>query len=505
MSTRSPSFARSAAINLAGTIFPLVVAVVAIPVTVRALGPEQFGLLAFAWVIFAYSTILDLGVSRAVTRYAAEAIVADDSQRISEIAWNALVANSALGFLGALLFLALGPILTAALNVPANLAASALQGMFVLAAAIPVTLVMTTFRALLEANHRFDLVNLVAAPSSALLYLISAVAAHAGFDVPFILLLILVTRIGSSAAFAFLCQSVFPSLRVRRVDGRALRELLAYGGWVTVSGIAGTIFAYTDRILVAFFRGVGALTYYAVPYEIVARVWLIPTAISTVLFPAFSAMDNHSPRAPRHLYGQAMIVLLFVVAAVVVALMLMAGELLTLWVGTEIAERSAPILRILVIGVGVNSLAFVPFALLQGVGRPDLTGKVHGLSLGPFLVVGVVLAEALGPIGVAVAFTVRLATEAALLFLSASRVAPTVSSVMATSSVRMSVAAVMLTVLGGVSLAVLDTPLVVRASFVLLTVTVALAGIWRLGLEPEQRETALQIVPRAIQHGLRRR
>jgi O-antigen/teichoic acid export membrane protein len=491
VTTRRPALARSAALNLAGYVIPLVVAVAAIPFTVRALGLDQFGLLAFAWVVFAYSTVFDLGVSRALTRYAAEAISADDSDRLSRLFWNALLANTLLGMCGALLFLLVSPHLAAALNVPPHLMASAQKAMYVVAAAIPATLVTTTFRGLLEADYRFDLVNLVTVPSSVLLYVLPAIASIAGFDVPFILTLILLSRIGSAVAFVRLTRNAFPRLRLHSLDGKTLRQLFAYGGWVTVSGIAGTIFAYADRILISLFRGVGAVTFYAVPYEVVARMWILPTAISAVLFPAFSARQPSSPVDLRQLYGQAFVALLSLTAAVVVALVLIGKELLTLWVGASLATPSAPVLRVLAIGVGINSLAFVPFALIQGVSRPDLTGKLHGLSLVPFLAVGVVLAEALGPIGVALAFTLRLSTEATLLFLTAARIAPRLSSVLVTTRILISIAAAASVVVAAALLIAFDAPLVVRSSFVVVTTVLALAAIWGLGLEPSQRGDAI--------------
>src|SRR5688572_33246532 len=47
-----PSAAGNAAISLVGAIAPALVALVAIPMLVRALGAELFGLLSFIWIVF---------------------------------------------------------------------------------------------------------------------------------------------------------------------------------------------------------------------------------------------------------------------------------------------------------------------------------------------------------------------------------------------------------------------------------------------------------------------
>jgi len=42
-------------------------------------------------------------------------------------------------------------------------------------------------------------------------------------------------------------------------------------------------------------------------------------------------------------------------------------------------------LQWLAVGVFINSLAYVPFSLLQGVGRPDLTATLHLIELPLYL------------------------------------------------------------------------------------------------------------------------
>ncbi len=57
--------ARNAVWNLIGNGAPMVVAVFCIPILIRGLGKDQFGVLALAWALIGYASLFDLGLGRA--------------------------------------------------------------------------------------------------------------------------------------------------------------------------------------------------------------------------------------------------------------------------------------------------------------------------------------------------------------------------------------------------------------------------------------------------------
>jgi O-antigen/teichoic acid export membrane protein len=76
------------------------------------------------------------------------------------------------------------------------------------------------------------------------------------------------------------------------------------------------------------------------------------------------------------------------------------------------------------VGVLVNSAAQIPFALIQGSARPDVTAKLHLVEL-PFYLAGLWwLVAAHGIEGAAIAWTARVAVDALALFLFAHRLVP---------------------------------------------------------------------------------
>jgi O-antigen/teichoic acid export membrane protein len=98
------------------------------------------------------------------------------------------------------------------------------------------------------------------------------------------------------------------------------------------------------------------------------------------------------------------------------------------WLDPTFAAHAAPVLRWLLVGVFVNSLAHVPYALLQAHGRADVTAKLHVFELPLFAAMLVVMVREFGIVGAAVAWTSRVAVDCALLFASAWRLLPEIRS-----------------------------------------------------------------------------
>jgi O-antigen/teichoic acid export membrane protein len=105
-----------------------------------------------------------------------------------------------------------------------------------------------------------------------------------------------------------------------------------------------------------------------------------------------------------------------------------ATPLLTVWLDTDFALQSHEVLQWVAIGLLVNAMSFVPFGLLQAIGRADLTAKVNLMEL-PFyvLLLYVGLLE-FGIVGAAIASTTRLTINSCILFALVAKLKPELRS-----------------------------------------------------------------------------
>src|SRR6266480_3805293 len=133
--------ARNTIWNLLGGAAPMIVAVFSIPILIQGLGKDRFGVLALAWVVIGYASLLDLGLGRALTQLVAKKLGAGEDNEIPTLVWTSLILMLALGLSGALAVVLLSPWLVHhALNVPAALRHETLRSFYLLGLSIPVVI-----------------------------------------------------------------------------------------------------------------------------------------------------------------------------------------------------------------------------------------------------------------------------------------------------------------------------------------------------------------------------
>jgi O-antigen/teichoic acid export membrane protein len=417
--------ARNTLLNLIGQAAPLLVGVVTLPFVVRGLGAERYGLLSLSWVVLGYFTIFDLGLGRAATKYVAEALARGDKDRVPRLVWTAVTVQAICGGLGALILAAIAPLLVEhVLNIPPELVGEARATFYCLAVAIPGVLVSSSLMGVLAATQRFDLVNAVGASFNVVNSLLTLVAVLSWrWHLPHIVAMLVASRFLATGVYYWLCLRVLPFLKgLPRCHRQELRALIGFGGWVTVSSLVGPILVYLDRFVIGILLTMAAVAYYSAPYEMVTRLWIIPTSLVATLFPAFSVLTGQGQwERLTYLFTRSTQWVLLTLGSVVVMLIVFAHDILQAWLGPAFARESTHVLQILAVGVLVNSLAHVPYSLLQAQGRPDVTAKFHLVELPLHGLLVWWLISFWGTTGAALAWTIRVTVDALLLSCAASQ------------------------------------------------------------------------------------
>jgi O-antigen/teichoic acid export membrane protein len=410
--------ARNTIWNLAASVASILIALFSVPILLRYLGTDRFGVISLVWVIEGQFGIFDLGLGQALTKLIAERLGACKEHETPPIFWSSLLIMSSLGVLGAVILrFASGWLVHHILKVPVNIQSETVTALRLVAISLPVVISSSALRGYLIGYQRFDILSAIRVPVSLFSYLVPLIVLPFSKKLgPFIGVLVL-SRFIAWIIHLVMCLRVSPVLREQlTIRGAPFAHMFRFGGWMTVTNTLGPIMVSLDRLLIGALISMTAVAYYATAYEAVTKLWIIPTAISGVLFPAFATALIQDRKKAAYLYKLGAKYILLSLFPIVLGVLTLGHFALQLWLGPGLAQKCTPIMHILVIGVFANSLAQVPFWQIQAAGRPDIAAKIHLVELPLYLLTFWTLTGRFGVQGASVAWMLRATLDAIVMY-----------------------------------------------------------------------------------------
>lgn len=401
--------------NLGGSIAPMFVSLATIPLFLHLIGDARYGVLAIVWLFMGYFGLFDPGITKAAEFHIARLHAPDQAKERQSVFWTALVINFTFGIIGgAVLYAIARPIFMSTFKMPAELRHEVIESLPWLAASIPLSVGIGVLGGALQAREQFGIFNSIRifnATTSQLAPL--AVAYWHGPQLTWLIPTVLIARtVGTIPTILALVRHLPINTRAR-FDRSRLRSLFSYGGWITVTNLLTPILSSFDRMLIGSLVSAEAVAFYTVPFNLVGRVSALPGSLQNSIFPKLSRRNEEDS---SRLASDSVAALAAVVTPVIVIGTAALPIFLRYWLGSAFAAHAAPVGLVLVVGIWMNSLAFVPYGHLQARGRPDIVAKFHAAEVLPFVGFLWLGLHFFGIVGAAFAWTLRVSIDTLLLF-----------------------------------------------------------------------------------------
>jgi O-antigen/teichoic acid export membrane protein len=381
--------------NVAGKSWSTIVGLVFIPVYLRLLGAEAFGLIAFFTTMLAAFQILEFGlgttINRELARFSAGSISARDARDLVRT-FEAIYFLVAL-CIGAAVVLA-APFLSAKWlriqSMPLSEATTAVTQMGV---AIALLWPCNFYNNGLIGLERQGVQNTVSAALSTV-RAIGAVCA--------------LLFLGRNIHVFFLWQIVFGTIQLgvlafclwhfmpRHAERPRFRTAQLIRVWrftvgLGATGVVSFILSQLDKLLLSTMLPLVLFAYYSLANQVSMASRMLPAALYSAFFPRFSALVAHGDeRQLRRLYHQAsqLVALIAFPGAMVGAFF--APQILRVWSGSpEIALHAGPIASVLLVGSAINSMMGILYDITIARGLPSLgfyQNLISVIILGPAMV-----------------------------------------------------------------------------------------------------------------------
>lgn len=396
--------------NLGGYIIPTIIAIPALGYLARTLGIELFGIYTLAIAIVGYAGIFDVGLTRAIVREIA--LYRDDVEERKKIISTTTIFIAIFSSLGVVAIFLLIPNIVALLKISLSHVEEVKTSLRILVFSIPLFLLNQVWMSILEGDERFFIVNIQRSIGSSIIAglpalcvllqngLVSAITGLVLGRIVSVIIAYIVVRkeiIGSKFQFNMM----------------TFKRLIFFGGWITVSNIISPVMVYFDRFVISSILGAKLVGFYTAPSEAVSRLGLLPGALSRAVFPRLSNITDKKDfnRQVKFSY----VLMISGCLPIVLIGIFFSEKILYLWLGVEYAARSAIIFNILLVGFFFNSIAQIPFTIIQSVGKAKITALLHCFEIIPYLVMLYLFVSHYGIMGAAYAWTIRVIVDSLLL------------------------------------------------------------------------------------------
>lgn len=390
-------------VSIAGAGIPAVFGIMMVPIVVRNIGFENYGILTIMSIMAASMQLLDFGFGKAIINKIASGNV--DKQIETEYLANGVkfsflvgVFLSLIGTLG--LLLSLKP----EYGVKANWSLVGL--IFIICG--PIVACTNIIQSYNESKGNFKIVALRKSILGIIQYTLMVIAAllfKGDAVLPVCILIMLIKALYPVSLFPFKTMN-FNGLTI---NISKVRELWKFGKWVFVVAIIGPLLQLFPKYTLGLIAGSDELGKYGSIYDMCIGVLIWESIIMSVLYPRLvRSMGITDANATRSLYHKILIAISAPIGLIAIVVIYCSEFLINIWVGSEYLHTLSQILQLMIFGVFVNSFGQVAQGVIYASGNSKLPAKIQLVELIFFIPYAIFFIWKYGAIGGAFSWVIRV-------------------------------------------------------------------------------------------------
>lgn len=412
-SEHSPSVLKHTGSNLIFTLLPMLIALATVPFMINALGVEVFGAFSLIVSIITYFSFLDFGFSKALSRRILK-IHAGNNELRRKVFWSGISMSFLMGFLGFVIigiggnfyfesFLSFASIPTIEVK----------SAILILALGFPFILPIASLTTLLHAFGLFRQANIFQAVSNSFVLLVPIALVFLKTDsLPALILSVVLNKICLLLLlFGLVFRNVVP-FRLPSVAFDEVANMFSYGKWLGLIGFITPLLTTVDRFVLASLQGASAVVFYVVPYDLFSRLLIIPSSLSTALFPR---LVTSSADKTIKMVGESTKVLSVLLCGALILTVVTVDWAMGFWIGFEFSEVMSKVAVLIVFGVFINSLVVPSYIEFTARKNPKTLFFILLFQVPVFIALLVFLIKVYGPVGAAAAWSSRIILDTVLI------------------------------------------------------------------------------------------
>ncbi len=356
--------------NAAGSGWALLVSLAAVPLYIRFLGIEAYGLIGFFLSLTAIFSLLDLGLRTTLNRKLAQLSVQPGTeQEMRDLLRTLEIIYWTIGIAIGVSVVLMAPLAAAYWIKPQQLSMEAVaRALTMIGIVIACQWPLALYSGGMMGLQKQVTLNIIAS-SFATARSLGAVLVlwQVAPTLEVLFAWFIVMSLTETLLTGYLLWSRLPAAPVRAAfSKRQLAELWRFAVGVTGISVLSIILTQLDKVILSAVLSLEAFGYYTLAWRVAAALYSLSSPINTAFFPRFSQLAvEGNKRELARLYHRGCQLTSSVLLPVAVVLALYAQDFLYLWTANGlIAANSGAVLSLLALGTALNGLMGLP-AVLQ--------------------------------------------------------------------------------------------------------------------------------------------
>ncbi len=402
------TLSRNLLAGLASSVWIALVGFAVVPLYLKFLGIEAYGLIGFLAMTQALLQILDLGLAPTINREVARCTATGSLDQAQTLLHTLATLYWGIAAVIAVATIALAPLIAAHWLTANHLSrdtvmhAVMLMGL-VIACRWPVGLYLGALMGAqrLTTSSAISMVMGTLASGGAVAVIAWVSPTIEAFFIWQALVGVLHAAIMRRAAWRAIGR-----LPVTRFDRLALKKVWRFSAGMMAVAFSGLVFTQLDKLILSKFLSLGDFGRYALATVVVSSLYVLITPLFNAIYPRFSALVAiHDTAGLGDLYRLGTRLLGTILFPLAMLLAVYGGDLVQVWTGnTEIAAAVAPVIALLAIGSALHGVMHMPYALQLAYGMTRLPLTINAILMVILVPLIVSLATLFGGLGGAMAW-----------------------------------------------------------------------------------------------------
>jgi O-antigen/teichoic acid export membrane protein len=399
---------RNTIFNVLGWVFPTIFAFITIPIILNSIGTEKFGIMSLITIVSGYLGLLHSPISFGVVKYLADAFGKEDWLQFKLYLYSGFPASIFFSTTGAIIILVSAQYMVLHVFViPPYLEKDAILAFQYAAFSFFLSGIVAYLHGITSAIRRYDVQNIGIVLTGVISMFAIIVAMQMGYGLIEIIIIQVITYCLSIIYFGTvvitLLRRFLPNVKNIVIKMSVVKEIISYSLIIFANQIIGTISLQLDKTIIGILLGTTAITYYSIPSKITDNLSSLSIRLAMALYP-LSAESVALGRLNqfKSLYLRMARITSFIIALPSLFIIIFAYDLLALWVGEEMADRSWLVLVLMACTVILRTPSSIAFQVNNGLGKARFNLLASIFLFLIILLAVLVLAPLYGIIGAAI-------------------------------------------------------------------------------------------------------